>query len=57
MEAVDNVFILLVPGAIDAGLNTGLFWLSLAASLIVAFTITVPVNRVMIARGVGLHEH
>jgi uncharacterized membrane protein YciS (DUF1049 family) len=53
MELSDNGFILLVPGAISAGLNTALFWISLAVSLIVAFIITVPVNRWLIGRGLG----
>ncbi len=53
MEVVDNAFILLVPGAIAAGLSDGLFWWSLAASLAVAFVLTVPVNRALIARGRG----
>ncbi|MGZ4352305.1 MAG: DUF4396 domain-containing protein [Gaiellaceae bacterium] len=63
MEVVDNVFILLVPGALAAGLADGLFWWSLAVSLAVAFVLTVPVNRVLIARGRGhavvheLHQH
>ena len=53
MELVDNAFILLVPGALAAGLSDGLFWWSLAASLAVAFFLTVPVNRAQIARGRG----
>jgi hypothetical protein len=53
MEVVDNAFILLVPGAMAAGLATGLFWWSLAVSLVVAFVLTVPVNRWMIERGLG----
>lgn len=53
MEIVDNVFILLVPGAIHAQITDSLFWLSLAAALVVAFIITVPVNRWFIAR----HPH
>lgn len=57
MEAVDNLFIILVPGAISAGLNTYLFWWSLGASLIVAFVLTVPVNRWFIARNPGHHGH
>ena len=57
MEAVDNVFILLVPGAINATLSTGLFWWSLLISLLVAFTLTVPVNRFLIARGIGHSGH
>jgi hypothetical protein len=63
MELVDNAFILVVPGALAAGLSDGLFWWSLALSLAIAFVITVPVNRALIARGRGhaviheLHAH
>jgi len=53
MELIDNLFILVVPGAIDAGLADVLFWWSLAASLAIAFVVTVPVNRWMIGRGRG----
>jgi hypothetical protein len=59
MEIVDNAFILLVPGAIAAGLADGLFWWSLGVSLVIAFVLTVPVNRWLIARGRGhavMHE-
>ena len=37
----------------DAGLGSGLFWASLAFALAVAFVVTVPVNRALIARGKG----
>jgi hypothetical protein len=60
MEVVDNAFVLAVPGALDAGLASVLFWGSLAASLAVAFVVTVPVNRALIARGKGhavVHGH
>jgi hypothetical protein len=53
MEIVDNGFILAVPGAIDAGLADSLFWTSLALSLVIAFVVTVPVNRWLIGRGRG----
>jgi hypothetical protein len=53
MEIVDNAFIVAVPGALDAELADLLFWVSLAASLVIAFVVTVPVNRWMIARGKG----
>jgi len=45
MEIVDNAFILIVPGAIAAGLNDSLFWWSLGVSLLVAFIAAFPVNR------------
>jgi hypothetical protein len=53
MELMDNAFILAVPGAMDAGLTSVLFWASLAGSLVVAFIVTTPVNRWMIGRGKG----
>ena len=60
MEVVDNLVLLTVPGAMGAGLLDLLFWASLALSLVVAFVVTVPVNRAMIARGKGhavAHEY
>jgi hypothetical protein len=53
MEIVDNAVMLLVPGAMDAGLASWLFWGSLAFALAVAFIVTVPVNRWLIGRGKG----
>jgi hypothetical protein len=53
MELVDNGVVVAVPGALEAGLSDALFWGSLAASLVVAFVVTVPVNRALIARGRG----
>ena len=63
MEIVDNAFILIVPGALAAGLGDALFWWSLGLSLVIAFVLTVPVNRWLISRGRGhavmheLHAH
>jgi hypothetical protein len=59
MEIVDNAIILLVPGAMDAGLGSVLFWGSLAFALAVAGAFAFPVNRWLIARGKGhtaVHE-
>jgi len=53
MELVDNGVVVAVPGALEAGLTDALFWGSLALSLVVAFVVTVPVNRALIARGRG----
>jgi Zn-dependent protease len=53
MEVVDNLFIVAVPGALAAELTDSLFWGSLAVSLAVAFVVTVPINRWLIARGKG----
>jgi len=60
MEIVDNGFVLIVPGAIHAGLGTILFWWSLIVSLVIAFAAAFPVNRWLIARGKGhavAHNH
>ena len=53
MEIVDNVVVLAIPGAMDAGLVDILFWASLAISLALAFVAAFPVNRWLIARGLG----
>jgi Domain of unknown function (DUF4396) len=59
MEAVDNAIIVAVPGALEAGLGSLLFWGSLAFALVVAGVVAVPVNRWLIGRGKGhavVHE-
>jgi Domain of unknown function (DUF4396) len=59
MEIVDNVIMLSVPGAMEAGLGDVFFWGALSFALAVAFVIAVPVNRYLIARGKGhavVHE-
>ena len=60
MEVVDNGTLVVWPTAMDAGLLDVLFWASLVVSLAIAFVVTVPVNRAMIARGLGhakMHAH
>ena len=60
MEIVDNAIVLLVPGAMEAGLDELLFWGSLAVALLVAFVAAYPVNRWLISRGRGhavAHHH
>ena len=57
MEIVDNLMLIIIPGALAATLSTGLFWLSLAVALFVAFWVTVPVNRWFIARTNHSHHH
>ncbi len=53
MEIVDNAIILLIPGAMEAGLTDLLFWGSLAAALLVAGAAAFPVNRWLLQRGRG----
>ena len=59
MEIVDNALMLAIPGAMEAGVGSLLFWGSLSFALVIAGTIAVPVNRWLIARGKGhavVHE-
>lgn len=53
MEIVDNAFILIVPGAMEAGLTDAKFWWSLGVGLAIAFLFAWPLNRWLIARGRG----
>jgi hypothetical protein len=53
MEIVDNAIILLIPGAMEAGLTDLLFWGSLGVALLVAGAAAFPVNRWLIQRGRG----
>jgi uncharacterized protein DUF4396 len=60
MEIVDNAIMLVIPGAMDAGLASILFWASLAVSLAIAAVAAFPVNRWLISRGRGhavVHAH
>jgi hypothetical protein len=60
MEIVDNAIMLIVPGAMEAGLDNALFWGALAFALLVAGAAAYPVNRWLIARGKGhavVHAH
>ena len=59
MEFVDNVILLLIPGAMEAGLGDVLFWGALSVALVIAGAVALPLNRWLIARGQGhavLHE-
>jgi uncharacterized protein DUF4396 len=53
MELIDNAVVLAIPGAMEAGLGSLLFWGSLSFALAVAFVAAVPVNRWLIGRGKG----
>jgi hypothetical protein len=53
MEIVDNAILLVIPGAMSASIGTVLFWGSLAVALAIAWVVTFPVNRWLIARGRG----
>jgi Domain of unknown function (DUF4396) len=59
MEVVDNAIILLIPGAMEAGVGDLLFWGSLSVALVIAGVFAFPVNRWLLARGKGhaaVHE-
>ncbi len=53
MEIVDNLIVLVIPGAMAAGIVDPLFWGSLVLSLAVAWLVAFPVNRFLISRGRG----
>lgn len=63
MEIVDNAIILAIPGAMEAGLTSLLFWASLGVALFIAFWAAFPVNRYLLLRGKGhalvhkYHDH
>src|ERR687893_52583 len=60
MEIVDNLIMLVIPGAMEAGPLDLLFWGSLAVALAIAFVAAFPVNRYLISRGKGhavVHEY
>ena len=60
MEIVDNAVMLVIPGAMDAGLTELLFWGSLIFSLALAGVAAFPANRWLVARGQGhalVHKH
>ena len=53
MELIDNAFVLLVPGAMEAGLGDILLWAAIAGGFVVAYPFAFFANRYMIARGKG----
>jgi Domain of unknown function (DUF4396) len=53
MEFVDNAILLVIPGAMEAGLDSTLFWGSLAFALVIAGMVALPVNRWLLRRGKG----
>jgi hypothetical protein len=60
MEIVDNLVMVVVPGAMDAGLGNPLFWLTMPVALTAAFVAAFPVNRYLLQRGKGhalLHSY
>jgi Domain of unknown function (DUF4396) len=60
MEVIDNVVVVLVPGALDAGVADPLIYASIAAGFAIAYPFAFLVNRYMIARGKGhavVHMH
>jgi hypothetical protein len=59
MEVVDNAILLVIPGAMEAGVGDVLFWAALSVALVIAGAVALPLNRWLIARGKGhavLHE-
>jgi hypothetical protein len=60
MEFIDNLTMILVPGAMEGGLTDLIFWLPLLGGFVIAWPFAFAVNRAMIRRGKGhavVHEH
>jgi hypothetical protein len=60
MEVIDNVFVVLVPGAMDAGVDDPLIYASIAGGFVIAYPFAFLANRYLIARGKGhalVHEY
>ena len=60
MEAIDNLTVVLIPSALNAGLDDALFYASIAAGFAIAYPFAFWANRYLIARGKGhavVHEH
>jgi hypothetical protein len=60
MEGIDNLFVWLVPGAMEAGLDEGLFWWPIATGFAIAYPFAFLAQRYLIARGRGharVHAH
>lgn len=53
MEVVDNLVMVLIPGAMGAGLVDVTFWISMMLALTAAFFAAYPVNRYLLQRGKG----
>lgn len=59
MEAIDNLTVLLIPGAFAAGLGDPLFYGGIAIGFAIAYPFAFLANRALIARGRGhavMHE-
>ena len=60
MEVIDNLFVILIPGAFEAGLDDLLFYASIAGGFAIAYPFAFWANRYLIARGRGhavVHQH
>jgi Domain of unknown function (DUF4396) len=60
MEAIDNLIVVLIPDAMEAGLTDPLFYGSIALGFAIAYPFAFWANRYMIARGKGhavVHEY
>ncbi|HEX4774891.1 MAG TPA: DUF4396 domain-containing protein [Candidatus Saccharimonadales bacterium] len=56
MEVIDNIIEFIIPNALVVTATSFRFWWGLALALSVAFVVTVPVNRYMMARQPN-HSH
>ena len=60
MELIDNLAVVVVPGALEAGLSDARYWIPLLGGFVIAWPFAFAVNRWMIRRGKGhavVHEY
>ena len=56
MEAFEVFAEVSIPGVMSAHLNEGIFWLGMLAALVAGFIAALPVNYILVKRGVR-HQH
>ena len=57
MEFADNTVMAVIPGAMNAGLVNPLFWITMPFSLAIGFVVAVPVNQLLLKKGIGAMAH
>lgn len=53
MEIAENIIMLMIPGAMNAGLANPVFWVSMTLAFLVGFSVAYPVNKFLLSRGKG----
>ena len=56
MELFEVLTQIVMPGVMEAGLSDGIFWIGMAAALIIGFIAAFPVNLFLVKKGIR-HRH